>query len=280
MMGSHHLVTVCMFCLLCATHSTCSAHTEVSHKGLRRMQDLRHEKFKDSENVNINRSHMRNLARIRKSAEVPQVENVIDERNKLDSIENRLSPDVIPISNHILIDNKLTTDSIRKFDGKCSDSACAVSADELSKTTFSEDKRLVKHRQTKVKRDAHLLDVENPKPSESNSNSRDGEVSYNPILKDIDVNFYIRKLFSQFGDTNTMTMNLEGFERMLRELDLKKMLLEERIVTPGGFQSPPVESVVNGVRSNSTNVTVSVFFFHMNNFEFFNLILLIHFSVC
>lgn len=258
-MGSHHLVTVCMFCLLCATHSSCSAHTELSHKGLRRMQDLRHEKFKVSDNESGNRNYLRNIARIKKSVEVPQVENVIDERNKLDSIENRLSPDVIPISNHILINNKLMTDSIRKFDGKCDGFACAISADELSKTTFSEDKRLVKHRQTRAKRNAHLLDTENPKPLESGSDGRD-EVSYNPILKEIDVNFYIHKLFSQFGDINTMTMNLEGFERMLRELDLKKMLLEERIVTPSGLQSPPVESAVNGVRSNSTNVTVSKLF--------------------
>lgn len=54
-----------------------------------------------------------------------------------------------------------------------------------------------------------------------------------------------------------MTMNLTGFEMMLKKLDLDRMVTDTKNTNgKNSIQNQPVEFMVNGVR-NSTNVTVS-----------------------
>lgn len=106
------------------------------------------------------------------------------------------------------------------------------------------------------KRDAHLPDGENKNSSDTangTSVAAANSTEYKVNLKNIDVDFYVKKLFMQFGDRDSMTMDLAGFDQMLKKLDLDRMVLE-----PERGQQTPIEAVVNGQRSSSPNVAVSM----------------------
>lgn len=108
------------------------------------------------------------------------------------------------------------------------------------------------------KRDAHLPDGENKNSSDlanGTSVAVANSTEYKINLKNIDVDFYVKKLFMQFGDRESMTMDLAGFDQMLKKLDLDRMVLE-----PERVQHAPIEAVVNGQRSSSPNVAVSLTF--------------------
>lgn len=249
-MGSHHLVTVCMFCLLCATHSTCSAHTQVSQEGLLKVQGLRHERFKTLDGAPLNRHHARTLARIKKSAEVPIVENVVESK-RLVPEENwhRVSADAAPC---------YTTNCNSKLSGNEDSAYNRLHGQDQNHDGSKPVKNLLKFRERRRKRSVHMPSIETEIPSPDLAPSDD--VFYKPLLKNIDVDFYIKKLFTQYGDRETMTMNLAGFEKMLSKLGLERMILEERgLVQPDFVQTPSIESIANGVRGNSTNVTVRYF---------------------
>ncbi|XP_028033708.1 zinc transporter foi [Bombyx mandarina] len=154
---SHHLVTVCMFCLLCAAH-TCGSHVDIQTDGV--------------------------------SAHEPRLETTdhmsleLEEKRRLDS-RNRYH-------------QKLQ--KIRQKD--------------------------------RLKRDA----------------------------KNVDPELYVAQIFGMYGDAASMTMNLTGFNKMLEELDLHKLIDGGQTTDSTAYfhvQTTKDEEVVSCVNSSELVTTVN-----------------------
>lgn len=132
--------------------------------------------------------------------------------------------------------------------------AAAISLDVANAQLQNNDQIYFKRK----KRDAQLLGGENKNSSDTSNNNSvavTNSTEYKVNLKNIDVDFYVKKLFMQFGDRESMTMDLAGFDQMLKKLDLDRM-----VVDPDRAQHTPIEVVENGQRSSSSNLAVSVFY--------------------
>lgn len=269
---SHHLVTACMLCLLCAAHS-CWAHAaERTHQLNVRYGSV-------TPNENIDNIHLPDLKNFEDNV-IPQIavrnnedylnpyrfrvedthgvrkKNLADEKrarylNRLsrvkgesvnkdevvdDSINERLNFGAVAFSG----DGKVLSDSLASdLDLPSIDQLNQrIGASELIDSSMNSASR---HRRV---RDARLA------MEAASKGKKDGSKMN---LRDIDPSVYLKSIFRRFGDEKSMTMNASGFDEMLNTLHLVKMISNTEGDTGGraidGAVTPVAEAANRCVNS-------------------------------
>lgn len=188
-----HVISVCIFCFICATHSPCASHAAVSHEN----------------------AHKNDFGKTDASSNPPLIQ------------ETRFTS-----REKYKLKNDLNSDNINRL----------VSTNSVSSKQNNPTRKLVKRNTKDVNINATQL----------NNSAK---------IQDED---YLKKIFTLYGDGNTMSM--EGFQKLIKRLDLLQVL-SMKLDTP--------LSNSTAVDSNSTtaekldhidfsrNTSVSVFSFSL-----------------
>ncbi|KAG7209686.1 hypothetical protein KM043_011331 [Ampulex compressa] len=226
---SHHFVTVCVVCVLCAAHTPCSAHNDFatsertsqnfanSENGLGQMDKLQPSwmlsRFKDARNLaidkfpkmlKVNNSHQIDAVEVsinKSSSEVQATEKMKDAMDDQDIHQLIINPDSMLIKDIEILNRLGQTDlTYESVDSRGSD-----------KAWNHIDRR-------RIKRDLGINDM-----------------------------YFMKKIFKAYGDGTSITM--EGFEKLLRKLGLLRLLsdisnLEDHSATSHQKESQ-LDSIIN-----------------------------------
>lgn len=226
---SHHIVTVCVVCVLCAAHVPCSAHTNLSAT----MHNSTNTRDPSSPNVQpsstlISSKNTHPYAKSQSS----YPNNVVS--NKRDTVRfqntryvnrnnnNNNIPVVVnavPTASHdaYLIKKEI----MENFKGGGNVRSTQPSIESVDDTSVNSrnvelSKRLVQ---------PELL-------SNVKDKSADLHTSYRSRLKrDVDETYLTKKIFEAYGDGTSMTM--EGFEKLVRKLGLHKLIDASKLENGG-----------------------------------------------
>lgn len=195
-----HLISVCIFCFICATHSPCASHAEVRNETTARNGT---DRFPDFGNPPLSQNE-----------EVPLQETFKTKLNK----SERLTPSDVD-SNNKNYSNIPVINLVKRSDNNVNGTKINEAADDKS---------------------------------------------------DLQSESYIKKIFAEYGDGDTMTM--DGFERLMRHLDTVYGI-EASLFPIHHNTSLPVESKdkIHTV-NDSPNITVSNS--HVNNIEIHTTVIL------
>ncbi|XP_011689171.1 PREDICTED: zinc transporter foi-like isoform X2 [Wasmannia auropunctata] len=234
---SHHIVTVCVVCVLCAAHVPCSAHTNLSA-------------MQASDNSTSTKNHSDPHAQgqqgfwpIRSKTVDPYLKN-----------QQKYNPNNVTSNKRDAVRSR---NSLRRIDSN--NNTISVTADATS--TASYDTHLKKQMTESLKgggspqdtrpsvgsanafvnsRDAELLerlsqtelmpDVKEQKSAQSSENLR--TVNKSRLKRDVNERYFMQKIFEAYGDGTSITM--EGFEKLVRKLGLLRLLTDVSEVDNGG----------------------------------------------
>ncbi|KYN40696.1 Zinc transporter foi [Trachymyrmex septentrionalis] len=209
---SHHIVTVCVVCVLCAAHVPCSAHTNLSVMA--------------SDNSTSTKNHSD-----------PQGQPYIYLKN-----QQRYDPSNFTSNKH----DAVRSHPIQRIDSN-SNNNVSVTIDAIS--TASYDTRLKKQMTESFKGGGNLQDIRSPiNNARVSVNSRDAEllerlaqtelvasvkqksvqssedlrtVNKSRLKRDVNERYFMQKIFEAYGDGTSITM--EGFEKLVRKLGLLRL---------------------------------------------------------
>ncbi|PBC32960.1 Zinc transporter foi [Apis cerana cerana] len=217
---SHHFVTVCVVCVLCAAHTPCSAHTEFSSSGqtthnseklLRPNEQLQPSwslmKFKEIQQKDVRKLNLNNLDDYNNGA--VKFYNVLDKntRNKTTLLmsvatnevhtkkKNLENVEINIENNHMPI---MKQDSTNLKDMEISERLGQFEITHNSKLNIIQfDKNQSPFNKIRTKRND--IDV-------------------------LDEKYFMKKIFETYGDGTSITM--EGFEKLLKKLGLLRLLTD------------------------------------------------------
>lgn len=226
---SHHLVTVCVVCVLCAAHVPCSAHTDLSATVVNTVLANSTNPKNDPSSLNAQGQLLWTLERHKEEAAYSNEGDKLypssfSNNNKRDTVRyNDTARRVINDNNNVRINVKATANDdtyVKKkiaenFKGggriqqQQQDSANQMSADD------SRDIELLKRlAQTEL-----LLTSKLAKFSEESRTVNSFRLKRDAT---VDEKYFMRKIFEAYGDGTSLTM--DGFEKLVRKLGLLRLL--------------------------------------------------------
>ena len=244
---SHHFVTVCVVCVLCAAHTPCSAHTEFSTAG-QTVPDSVKPKNPLGPNEQLQPSWL-----------VTRLKGV-QQRDARRTNSNNLS---IYKNGAAKLSNALDTNN-----GNKRNLAVPVAVDE-ARVKSQEDVRTNEHdggvRDLATKEDsATSKDLEILERLGQIEITRSGELNSVRSFRDrspvdrirtkrsvdvIDEKYFMRKIFEAYGDGTSVTM--EGFEKLLRKLGLLRLLTDISSSDDRNIVTSQRESLLDKSKSNA-----------------------------
>lgn len=255
---SHHFVTVCVVCVLCAAHTPCSAHTEFSTSGqtthnseklLRPNEQLQPSwslmKFKEIQQKDVRKLNLNNLDDYNNGA--VKFYNILDKntRNKTTLLsvatnevhtkkKNLENVEINIQNNHIPI---MKQDSTNLKDIEISERLGQFEITHNSKLNVIQfDKNQSPFNKIRTKRND--VDV-------------------------LDEKYFMKKIFETYGDGTSITM--EGFEKLLKKLGLLRLLTD--------ISSLENHNIVASHNENPLGKFFSFIDYSLLEIFFFNLIL-------
>ncbi|XP_012534572.1 zinc transporter foi isoform X2 [Monomorium pharaonis] len=232
---SHHIVTVCVVCVLCAAHVPCEAHTNLSsamasdssknHSGL----DTQGQpfwppiKFKDPYLKNQQRyNNLNNFT----SHKLDPVRS--HNMQRIDSNNNNISVTVDATSTASRNDTYIKKGMTKSFKGGVSprDTQPSVTSKNNVSVNSREAELLERLAQTEL-----APGVKQKQSAQSSKNSRT-TINRSRLKRDVDEKYFMQKIFEAYGDGTSITM--EGFEKLVRKLGLLRLLTDASQVDSDG----------------------------------------------
>ncbi|XP_076233617.1 zinc transporter foi isoform X1 [Calliopsis andreniformis] len=245
---SHHFVTVCVVCVLCAAHTPCSAHTEFSTIG----QTVHNSK---SENLLGPNEQLQPFWLSMKSKGVHQKDVAKTNFNNLDIYKNEAVKffNVLNTNNDkeknllvpVTIDKDQTNQKNMKTKKTSEDVHIPVIMDDP--ITLKNLEILERLGQIEI---MHNRELNNRWPlKDQNPVNR---IRTKRTVDVIDEKYFMKKIFEAYGDGSSVTM--EGFEKLLRKLGLLRLLtdisaLEDHNIVTSQYENP-LDKSKNSVQNN------------------------------
>jgi len=227
---SHHIVTVCVVCVLCAAHIPCSAHTNLSTNA---------HSFDLSSNIkNLSDLSAQSLLSRSKDTAKDQYKSPPSSsfvNNKHDTVRFN-STGYINSNNNVAVDNVISTTShdiyLKKKTTK--DFKGGGNMRNMTQSSFVSTDKPVNSRDTELQR---LVQIESLNVSRKSAQSSKNLRTINTLrLKrdvDVDERYFMKKIFEAYGDGTSITM--EGFEKLVRKLGLLRLLTDASELEGNGF---------------------------------------------
>lgn len=220
---SHHFVTVCVVCVLCATHTPCSAHTDFSRAGRTAENSVSSEKFpgpdeqlqpslllmkyKETHQKDIRKLSLNNLGT--RSNGLAKFSNALDNNSKYEA----------PMLLVPVVTNETYTKAERSENRNNNGNVQNVHFPIEGSRTLKDIELLERLGQIEVISDRELNAAEfvkNPNPLQRVRTKRDVDI--------INEKYFMKKIFEAYGDGTSVTM--EGFEKLLKKLGLSSLLTD------------------------------------------------------
>nr|XP_033336074.1 zinc transporter foi-like [Megalopta genalis]XP_033336075.1 zinc transporter foi-like [Megalopta genalis]XP_033336076.1 zinc transporter foi-like [Megalopta genalis] len=224
---SHHFVTVCVVCVLCAAHNPCSAHTEISTAGQKVRNTVNSEnlpklneqlqpswllmKFKKSQEKDNKKLNLNNLGTY-KSGAVKFSNSELNNSNV-----NEISTLLVPSTIDEVHTKRKTILQDMKVDKNVEDTR--VPEIEENYTTLKDLEIMERLGQTEISYNRGLKSTrstKNPNSVTMIRKKRNVDV--------IDEKYFMKKIFETYGDGTSVT--IEGFEKLLKKLGLLRLLTD------------------------------------------------------
>ncbi|KAL0131637.1 hypothetical protein PUN28_002882 [Cardiocondyla obscurior] len=225
---SHHIVTVCVVCVLCAAHVPCSAHTNSSaitsdnstsaqnHSG----PDARGQPFwsllrpKETHAYsNQQRYNPNNFTSNKHNAVRSHTARHIDSTN---SNNISVTDDAISNASHVY-HKKQTTESFKGGgNSQYTPPSVVTRAADVNSVNSRDAELMERLAQTDL-----VPDVKQ-KSAQSSEDLR--TVNKSRLKRDVNERYFMQKIFEAYGDGTSITM--EGFEKLVRKLGLLRLLTD------------------------------------------------------
>lgn len=218
---SHHFVTVCVVCVLCAAHIPCSAHTEFSTAGQTTHNFVNSEKqlgpneqlqpswllikSKETQQRNVRKLNLNNLGAYNNGA--------VEFSNALDNNSRSKTILLVPIAtNEIYTKNKNT--EIVKVN------------ENVEIPIIGEDPKSLEDIEI-LRRLGQIEIMHNDELNAAQFNGDQNPLNRIRTKRNVDIideKYFIEKIFEAYGDGTSITM--EGFEKLLKKLGLLRLLTD------------------------------------------------------
>lgn len=218
---SHHFVTVCVVCVLCAAHTPCSAHTDF------KIADASSYDIANQENIPNSKNQL--LTSELRSKQLMQLKDHLKiKANTLDQVKHDIKKyiDTQEINKNKQVITKVVPVAVDK---------------SYSEKRVLEKKKIIKDNQEPHKNDTNVLLKNDLEVLErlgqielmihekqgftyfSNDHTKDSRLRKRRSI-DVNEKYFMKKIFEAYGDGKSMTM--EGFEKLLRKLGLLTLLTD------------------------------------------------------
>lgn len=228
---SHHIVTVCVVCVLCAAHVPCSAHTNLSamtsgnSTGTKNHSDPDNQgqpfwqpmpKAKDIHPYSKDQQSPNNFTSNKHDAVRSQIMRHIDNNNNNSTL---VTTDATSTASHDIYRKEMT----ESFKGGGSPQNTRPSLRNAD--VNSRDAELLERlAQTE------LVPGVNQKSAQSSEDLR--TVNRSRLKRDVNERYFMQKIFEAYGDGTSITM--DGFEKLIRKLGLLRLLTDASSVNDDG----------------------------------------------
>lgn len=228
---SHHIVTVCVVCVLCAAHVPCSAHTNLSVTASDNSTSTKNHSGPDTQGQpfwssirfkDIQLTYSKNQQRYNPNNFTSNKRDAVRSHSmrQNDSNNNNSIPvttDAISTASYDTYLKKEMTESF-KGGGSSQDVQLSIRSADVNSRDAELLERLA---QTEL-----LPDVK----QQSSENLR--TVNKSRLKRDVNERYFMQKIFEAYGDGTSITM--EGFEKLVRKLGLLKLLTDASEVNDNG----------------------------------------------
>ncbi|KYN13035.1 Zinc transporter foi [Trachymyrmex cornetzi] len=205
---SHHIVTVCVVCVLCAAHVPCSAHTNLS------VNSTSTKNYSDPQGQSY--IYLKNQQRYDPSNFTSNKHDAVRSHpiQRIDSnSNNNVSVNIDAIST-ASYDTHLKKQMTESFKGGGSLQDRRSSINNASVSVNSRDAEL-------LERLAQTELVESVKQKSARSSENLRTVNKSRLKRDVNERYFMQKIFEAYGDGTSIT--IEGFEKLVRKLGLLRL---------------------------------------------------------
>ncbi|RLU23386.1 hypothetical protein DMN91_003590 [Ooceraea biroi] len=205
---SHHFVTVCVVCVLCAAHSPCSAHTNLSASA-RTFDNFSVKNDPVDPSVQWFRLPLRSKDR---EAEEDQPRS-----HPSNFVSNKRDAYARSTASHDIYPKRKVAEDFKGGGRDAGMQSSLAGADESALESRNAE-LLQRLAQTE------LSSVDSRKSAQSRRDLR--TINASRVKRDVDVDerYFMKKIFEAYGDGTSITM--EGFEKLLRKLGLLRLLTD------------------------------------------------------
>ncbi|KAL6259773.1 hypothetical protein P5V15_009685 [Pogonomyrmex californicus] len=229
---SHHIVTVCVVCVLCAAHVPCSAHTNSSTTAPGESTGIKNHTTLNTQSQQFwSPVRSKDMHPYSKSQQRSSPNNLTS--NKRDAVRSRMQRVDSNNNNTLITVNATSTASSDAYlkkemmenfkgGGNPQDTRPSITSADISVNS----------------RDAELLErlaqtemLPSIKQRSRLSSDDLRTVNKSRLKRDVDEKYFMQKIFEAYGDGTSITM--EGFEKLVRKLGLLRLLTDESDVQSG-----------------------------------------------
>lgn len=214
---ARHLMAVCVVCLLCAEHLPCKQHFDDIPSHVSTVFSLQND-YGPPPYGYIDRHHIK-----------------------------------IPDNNAETQQSTMFHSDSHKRPGRAKiDDPLSASATQTTTTTTSEYSRQRRRRREERRTKRHANHNHHIGDDDADDNDVDDVGEHAERLEPS--HEFIQKLFQKYGNADGLTMNVLGFEKMIKLLDLYRLL---EVQAPGEVS---VESAAKAATANNDNVSLTIYF--------------------
>nr|XP_012139836.1 PREDICTED: zinc transporter foi isoform X2 [Megachile rotundata] len=237
---SHHFVTVCVVCVLCAAHTPCSAHVELSHAGSTDHNSVKSEKLPDSNEqlqpswllMKYKETQQKDVRKMNSNGVGASNDGAAKSSNILDSANNTSSL-LVPVAINEAHAKAKNQENVKPNDN-IHNTHIPITQEDSSPTRNIE--LLERLGQIDIIYNGDLNSVQLVKDEDSLNRIRTKR-----NVDVIDEKYFMKRIFETYGDGTSITM--EGFEKLLKKLGLLRLLtdvskLEEHNVVTSQHENP------------------------------------------
>lgn len=230
---SHHIVTVCVVCVLCAAHVPCSAHTDLSTAVVHTVLDNSTNPRNDSSSLKAQGQPLWTLERHKEEAAYSNERdrsypNSFSSNNKRDAVRyNDTTRRIINGNNNnarMNVDAIANDDTyVKKKIAKNFKGGGSTRVQQQQQTLMNENASANDSRHTELLE--RLAQTEWLLASKLARFSEDSRTVNSSRLKrdvTVDERYFMKKIFEAYGDGTSLTMG--GFEKLVRKLGLLRLL--------------------------------------------------------
>ncbi|XP_011880537.1 PREDICTED: zinc transporter foi-like isoform X3 [Vollenhovia emeryi] len=226
---SHHIVTVCVVCVLCAAHVPCSAHTNLttpdnsatngkSHAG----PDTRGQPLWSPPPPSPPPIRPRDVQSYSRNQQRYNPSNLTS--NKHDAVRSHIARHIDSNNNSVSVTADAISTAPRKKEmtesfkggGSLQDTRPSVGSADVPSVNSRDAELLERLSQTEL-------------PGAEQRSTRSGKdlrtVNRSRVKRDVNERYFMQKIFEAYGDGTSITM--EGFEKLIRKLGLLRLLTDE-----------------------------------------------------
>lgn len=228
---SHHIVTVCVVCVLCAAHVPCSAHTNLSATTSDSSTSIKNHSGSDTQGqpvwspIRFKDPYLRNQQRYNPNNFTSNKHDAVRSHSmrRIDNNNNSISvtANAISTASH---DTYTKKGMMRNFKGGGSLQVTQPSITSENVSVNSREAELLERlAQTE------LVPGVEQKSARSSKDLR--TVNRSRLKRDVNEMYFMQKIFEAYGDGTSITM--EGFEKLVRKLGLLRLLTDASQVDSG-----------------------------------------------